>query len=40
MAIEIKRGDVVYVDLNPARGSEKKKKRTCLVIQNDVGNKY
>jgi len=33
MDIEIKRGDVVYVDLNPARGSEKKKKRPCLVIQ-------
>ena len=40
MDIEIKRGDIVYVDLNPSRGSEKKKKRPCLVIQNDVGNKY
>jgi len=27
MDIEIKKGDIVYVDLNPARGSEKKKKR-------------
>jgi mRNA interferase MazF len=37
---EIRRGDVVYVDLDPARGSEKKKKRPCLVIQNNIGNKY
>jgi mRNA interferase MazF len=37
---EIKRGDIVYVGLDPARGAEKKKTRPCLVIQNDVGNKY
>jgi len=37
---ELKRGDVVLVDLDPAKGAEKKKTRPCLVIQNDVGNQF
>jgi mRNA interferase MazF len=37
---EIKRGDVVIVDLDPIRGSETGKKRPCVIIQNDIGNKY
>lgn len=40
MAAELKRGDIVYIDLDPIRGSETGKKRPCVVIQNDVGNKY
>jgi mRNA interferase MazF len=31
---------VVEVSLDPAVGSEPKKTRPCLVIQNDIGNKY
>ena len=38
--MEIVRGDIVYVDLEPRRGSETGKKRPCLVVQNDVNNKY
>lgn len=34
------RGDVWEVDLEPVRGAETGKKRPCLIIQNDVGNKY
>ena len=34
------RGEVVVVNLDPAVGSEPKKTRPCVVIQNDVGNKY
>ena len=34
------RGDVVLVNLDPAIGSEPNKKRPCVVIQNDVGNKF
>jgi len=37
---ELKRGDVILVDLDPARESEKKKTRPCLIIQNDTGNKF
>lgn len=38
--MEIKRGDIVLVDLDPVIGSEQGETRPALVIQNDVGNKY
>src|SRR3990167_9404455 len=38
--MEIKRGDVVLVNLDPVKGSEQGKIRPVLVIQNDTGNKY
>jgi mRNA interferase MazF len=37
---ELKRGEIVLVDLDPAEGAEKKKTRPCLIIQNDTGNKF
>ncbi|HZX11208.1 MAG TPA: type II toxin-antitoxin system PemK/MazF family toxin [Acidobacteriota bacterium] len=40
MSPELKRGDVVVVDLEPIKGSETGKTRPCVVIQNDIGNKY
>jgi mRNA interferase MazF len=36
----IKRGQVVWVDLNPVIGSEQGKKRPAVVIQNDIGNQH
>ena len=38
--IELKRGDIIYVDLRGAEGGEKQGVRPCLVIQNDIGNTY
>jgi mRNA interferase MazF len=39
--VQIRRGDIVIVDLNPTRGSEQRgTNRPCVVIQNDVGNQY
>ena len=38
--MEVERGDVVLVDLDPTKGSEQGKTRPALVIQNDVGNEY
>lgn len=38
--MEIKRGDIVLVDLEPVRGSEQGGIRPCLIIQNDKGNTY
>lgn len=39
--MEIRRGDIVIVELNPTRGSEQRgTDRPCVVIQNDVGNQY
>jgi mRNA interferase MazF len=38
-ALEIKRGDVVNVDLRGAEGGEKQGVRPCVVVQNDGGNR-
>lgn len=40
MAIKIRRGDVVLVNLDPVIGSEQGKTRPALIIQNDIGNEY
>ena len=37
---KVVRGLVIEVNLDPAIGSEPNKIRPCVVIQNDVGNKY
>ncbi|MFG0243799.1 MAG: type II toxin-antitoxin system PemK/MazF family toxin [Phycisphaerales bacterium JB054] len=37
--VEIKRGDVVDVDLRGAEGAEKQGTRPCVVVQNDGGNR-
>lgn len=44
IAIQVRRGDIIEVNLDGAVGVEKKNdsvsgSRPCLVIQNDVGNK-
>lgn len=39
--MQVRRGDIVIVDLNPTRGSKQRgTNRPCVVIQNDVGNQY
>ncbi len=38
--MEVKRGDIVLVNLDPVKGSEQGKIRPALIIQNDIGNKY
>ena len=40
MPKDIKRGDIYWVDWNPARGNEQRGLRPALVIQNDIGNKF
>ncbi len=37
--LEIKRGDIVNVDLRGAEGGEKEGTRPCVVVQNDGGNR-
>jgi mRNA interferase MazF len=37
---EFSQGEIVLIDLNPAKGAEKRKKRPCMIIQNDIGNKF
>ena len=38
--MEIKRGDIILVNLEPVKGSEQGGIRPCLIIQNNDGNKY
>ncbi|MDS0220959.1 type II toxin-antitoxin system PemK/MazF family toxin [Haloarcula sp. S1AR25-5A] len=36
--MDVRRGDIVIVELDPTRGSEQRGTRPCLVVQNDIGN--
>lgn len=38
--IDVRRGDVVDIDFEPARGHEIGKTRPAVVVQNDIGNQY
>jgi mRNA interferase MazF len=39
--VQVHRGDIVIVELNPTKGSEQQgTNRPCAVIQNDVGNEF
>ncbi|MFH1544967.1 MAG: type II toxin-antitoxin system PemK/MazF family toxin [archaeon] len=38
--MNIKRGDTILVDFNPAMGSEQGKIRPAVVVQNNIGNQY
>lgn len=36
--LTVKRGDIIYVDLEPSKGSEQSKKRPAIIIQHDALN--
>lgn len=38
--MDVKRGDIVYVEYTESVGSEYKKNRPVLVVSNDMGNKH
>jgi mRNA interferase MazF len=38
--LEIRRGDILWINCDPSVGSEPKKTRTCVVVSNDVANRY
>ena len=38
--MDVKRGDVWLVNLDPTLGHEIKKSRPAVIIQNDIGNKF
>lgn len=38
--LQIKRGDIYYVDFGETKGSEQGGIRPCVIIQNDIGNKF
>ena len=37
---DIRRGDVVWVNCDPSVGVEPRKTRTCVVVSNDIANRY
>ena len=38
--LEIRRGDVLWVSCDPSVGAEPKKTRTCVVVSNDIANRF
>ena len=38
--MKIKRGDIFLANLEPVKGSEQGGTRPCLILQNDILNKY
>ena len=39
-AIEIYRGDILWIQCDPSVGVEPQKIRTCVVVSNDIANRY
>jgi mRNA interferase MazF len=39
-SLDIRRGDILWIDCNPSVGVEPRKVRTCVVVSNDVANRY
>ena len=37
---DIRRGDIVWINCDPSVGVEPKKTRTCVVVSNDIANRY
>jgi mRNA interferase MazF len=37
---EIRRGDVLWICCDPSVGAEPKQTRTCVVVSNDIANRY
>ncbi|MEO0854001.1 MAG: type II toxin-antitoxin system PemK/MazF family toxin [Cyanobacteria bacterium J06648_11] len=38
--LKYRRGEIWWVELDPTRGAETTKTRPCLVLQNDIRNKF
>lgn len=39
-SIEVRRGDILWICCDPSMGVEPKKTRTCVVVSNDIANRY
>lgn len=38
--LDFRRGEIRQVNLEPALGAKARKTRSCLIVQNNVGNRY
>ncbi len=36
----VQRGDIIWLDCDPSVGAEPKKTRTCVVVSNDIANRF
>ena len=39
-AVEVQRGDILWIQCDPSVGVEPQKTRTCVVVSNDIANRY
>lgn len=39
-SVDVRRGDVLWVQCDPSIGVEPRKVRTCVVVSNDLANRY
>ena len=39
-SLDVRRGDLVWVNCEPSVGAEPKKVRTCVVVSNDIANRF
>lgn len=37
---EVRRGDILWIQCDPSVGAEPRKVRTCVVVSNDLANRY
>jgi mRNA interferase MazF len=37
---EFRRGDILWIDCDPSVGAEPRKTRTCVVVSNDLANRF
>ncbi|MBI5544795.1 MAG: type II toxin-antitoxin system PemK/MazF family toxin [Deltaproteobacteria bacterium] len=37
---EVRRGDILWMNCDPSVGAEPRKTRTCLVVSNDIANRF
>jgi mRNA interferase MazF len=40
VAVEPRRGDVLWIQCDPSIGAEPRKTRTCVVVSNDIANRF
>lgn len=38
--LEVRRGDILWICCDPSIGAEPRKTRTCVVVSNDIANRY
>ncbi len=38
--LDVRRGDIVWINCDPSVGVEPRKTRTCVVVSNDIANRY